>query len=182
MTQVTSFSPIANQSAQILILGSMPGVLSLKANQYYAHPRNGFWPIMASIYGFKSDIEYDLKVASLVANKIAVWDVLQCCVRQGSLDSSIVNGSRVANDFKAFFELHPNIKLIAFNGLEAEKSFKTLVLKSINSTTVDLKDLGLNQTSFNDMNYVLLPSTSPANTQSLQSKMDVWKKALVVSS
>ena len=173
MTQVTSFSPISNQSAQILILGSMPGVLSLKANQYYAHPRNGFWPIMANIYGFKSDIEYEQRVACLIKNQVAVWDVLQCCVRQGSLDSSIVNGSRIANDFNAFFKQHPNIKLIAFNGAEAEKSFRTLVLKNM-----DLKNLVLNQTSSNNMKYVLLPSTSPANTQSLQSKTDVWKKAL----
>ena len=164
MTQVTSFSPISNQSAQILILGSMPGVLSLKANQYYAHPRNGFWPIMASIYGFKSDIEYEQRTACLIKHQVAVWDVLQCCVRPGSLDSSIVNGSRIANDFKTFFEQHPNIKLIAFNGAEAEKSFRTLVLNPVSS---------------NSMKYVLLPSTSPANTQSLQSKTDVWKKALL---
>ena len=169
MTQVTSFSPISNQSAQILILGSMPGVLSLKANQYYAHPRNGFWPIMANIYGFKSDIEYEQRTACLIKHQVAVWDVLQCCVRPGSLDSSIVNGSRIANDFKTFFEQHPNIKLIAFNGAEAEKSFRTLVLKN----------LVLNQASSNSMKYVLLPSTSPANTQSLQSKTDVWKKALL---
>jgi len=174
MTQVTSFSPISNQSAQILILGSMPGVLSLKANQYYAHPRNGFWPIMANIYGFKSDIEYEQRAECLIKHQVAVWDVLQCCVRQGSLDSSIVNGSRIANDFKTFFEQHPNIKLIAFNGAEAEKSFRTLVLKSM-----DLKNLVLSQTSSNSMKYVLLPSTSPANTQSLQSKTDVWKKALL---
>jgi len=169
MTQVTSFSPISNQSAQILILGSMPGVLSLKANQYYAHPRNGFWPIMANIYGFKSDIEYEQRTACLIKHQVAVWDVLQCCVRPGSLDSSIVNGSRIANDFKTFFEQHPNIKLIAFNGAEAEKSFRTLVLKN----------LVLNQASSNSMKYVLLPSTSPANTQSLQSKTDAWKKALL---
>ena len=180
MTQVTSFPPISNQSAQILILGSMPGVLSLKANQYYAHPRNGFWPIMANIYGFKSDIEYEQRTACLIKHQVAVWDVLQCCVRPGSLDSSIVNGSRIANDFKTFFEQHPNIKLIAFNGAEAEKSFRTLVLKSMVLKNMDLKNLVLNQASSNGVKYVLLPSTSPANTQSLQSKTNVWKKALLM--
>lgn len=169
MTLVTSFSPISNQSAQILILGSMPGVLSLNAHQYYAHPRNGFWTIMASICGFNSGTDYAHRVACLIENKVAVWDVLQCCVRQGSLDSSIVNGSRVANDFEAFFAQHTNIKLIAFNGLEAEKSFNSLVLSKI-----------INQPNFKHMHYVRLPSSSPAYTQALQQKIEAWKKALVI--
>lgn len=170
MALVTSFSPICNQSAQILILGSMPGVLSLSANQYYAHPRNGFWPLMASIYGFKSDIDYARRVASLITNKVAVWDVLQCCVREGSLDSAIVNGSRIANDFEAFFELHPNIKLVAFNGLEAEKSFNRLVLTKT-----------VNQANLKQIKFIRLPSTSPAHTLALQEKIEIWQKALLVN-
>ena len=107
---ITSFSPIANKSANILILGSMPGLASLAANQYYAHPRNGFWRIMADIYGFNPASNYDSKVESLNASGVAVWDVLQSCERFGSLDSAIINGSRVCNDFQTFFEQYSEIK------------------------------------------------------------------------
>ena len=163
---ITSFSPIVNQSANILILGSMPGLASLAANQYYAHPRNGFWRIMADIYGFNPASNYDSKVESLNASGVAVWDVLQSCERFGSLDSAIINSSRVCNDFQTFFEQYSEIKLIGFNGSEAQKSFNKLVLPK-----VYLKDLS----------YVLLPSTSPANTQSLEQKIAVWKKGLLKS-
>jgi hypoxanthine-DNA glycosylase len=169
MSFVTSFQPIADKSAQVLILGSMPGVLSLRANQYYAHPRNAFWPIMASLYDFNPHSTYDSRVQSLKESHIAVWDVLHSCVRMGSLDSAIVNGSRIANDFRSFFKHHPNIKLIAFNGSEAEKSFKTYVLREL-----DLHEVGIS-----DVNFVRLPSTSPAHTQSLQQKIEAWRKALI---
>lgn len=170
MALVTSFSPISDPSAEILILGSMPGVLSLTANQYYAHPRNGFWPIMALIYGFKPSIDYAQRMDCLIANKVAVWDVLQCCVRPGSLDSAIVNGSRIANDFEAFFKLHPNIQLVAFNGSEAEKSFNNLVLSKIE-----------NHANLKHIKFIRLPSTSPAHTLALQEKIEIWQKALFVN-
>lgn len=169
MSVVTSFQPIADQSAQMLILGSMPGVLSLKAGQYYAHPRNAFWPIMASLYNFSLHSTYDNRVQSLKESHIAVWDVLHSCVRAGSLDSAIVNGSRIANDFRSFFKHHPNIKLVAFNGTEAEKSFKTYVLREL-----DLREVGIG-----DVAFVRLPSSSPAHTKSLEQKIEAWRKALI---
>src|SRR5688572_28135315 len=131
MSVVTSFPPIADKSAQLLILGSMPGVLSLKASQYYAHPRNAFWPIMANLYNFSPDSSYQDRVKSLKESHIAVWDVLHSCIRAGSLDSAIVNGSRITNDFQSFFKYYPNIQLVAFNGIEAEKSFKSSVLRKL---------------------------------------------------
>lgn len=163
MSVVTSFPPIADKSAQLLILGSMPGVLSLKASQYYAHPRNAFWPIMANLYNFSLDSSYQDRVQSLKESKIAVWDVLHSCIRAGSLDSAIVNGSRITNDFRSFFKHYPNIKLVAFNGTEAEKSFKTSVLRKLDMC---------------DMRFVRLPSSSPAHTQSLQQKIEAWKALL----
>jgi TDG/mug DNA glycosylase family protein len=168
MSVVTSFQPIADNSAQVLVLGSMPGVLSLKAGQYYAHPRNAFWPIMASLYDFSLASSYESRVQSLKDSHIAVWDVLHSCVRVGSLDSAIVNGSRIANDFRSFFKHHPNITLIAFNGSEAEKSFKTYVLREL-----DLREVGIG-----DVTFVRLPSSSPAHTKSLEQKIEAWKRAL----
>lgn len=163
MNIVTSFQAIAAKSAQTLILGSMPSIASLKANQYYAHPRNSFWPIMANIYGFSAKSVYVSRVQNVINQRVAIWDVLQSCERMGSLDSAIVNGSRVPNDFGLFFQQYPNIRLIGFNGAEAEKSFKHFVLTQIN---------------LEEINFVRLPSTSPANTQSFEHKKAAWAKVL----
>ncbi len=160
---VTNFPALSDRSAQVLILGSMPGIVSLQASQYYALPRNSFWPIMASIYGFDAQADYEIKVQRVLVKHIAIWDVLQSCERLGSLDSAIVNGSRVANDFSLFFQQHPQIKYICFNGAEAEKSFNRFVLPHM-----DLPHFKL----------VRLPSTSPANTQSFAQKQATWAQVL----
>ncbi|MDX1914380.1 MAG: DNA-deoxyinosine glycosylase [Methylophilus sp.] len=165
MSTIVSFNPIADQSAQTLILGSMPGVLSLNASQYYAHPRNAFWHIMASIYGFDAEIPYAHRAEALKASQVALWDVLHSCVRQGSLDSAIEAGSRVSNDFQSFFSDYPNIKLVGFNGSEAEKSFRLFVLPKLSVTNIK---------------FVRLPSTSPAHTVHLEKKIEAWRTALTV--
>jgi double-stranded uracil-DNA glycosylase len=165
MTFTNSFPPIANPSAHILILGSMPGEMSLKANQYYAHPRNAFWPIMANIYGFSATTNYKSRTESLKASGIALWDVLHSCVRVGSLDSAIQKGSRVPNDFQSFFQQHTHIKLVAFNGTEAEKSFNVYVLPGLD---------------INDVRFVRLPSSSPAHAVSLDKKIAAWRLGLSV--
>ncbi|MES2490826.1 MAG: DNA-deoxyinosine glycosylase [Pseudomonadota bacterium] len=163
MSAVTSFNPISNLSARVLVLGSMPGVLSLKANQYYAHPRNAFWPIMASVYGFDAESPYENRVEKLKASGVALWDVLHSCIRPGSLDSAIEAGSRVPNDFLSFFQQHPQIKRVIFNGAEAEKSFNTYVLPH-------LKVSGIT--------FTRLPSSSPAHAVSLEQKISAWRAVL----
>lgn len=163
MTTVTSFAPLAHPSARILILGSMPGVASLEAGQYYAHPRNAFWPIMASLCGFSAELPYARRVAALKSTGIALWDVLQSCHRPGSLDAAIASGSRVPNDFRAFFAAHPGIRLVAFNGAEAERSFKALVLPQIDVYGI---------------RCVRLPSTSPAHAVPVERKLAAWREAL----
>jgi hypoxanthine-DNA glycosylase len=163
MSTVTSFAPIEHPSARILILGSMPGLASLAANQYYAHPRNAFWPIMAGLCGFGAELPYVRRVAALKASRIALWDVLKSCHRPGSLDAAIAPGSRAPNDFRAFFAAHPGIRLVAFNGAEAERSFNALVLPRIEVSGV---------------RFVRLPSTSPAHAVALERKLAVWREAL----
>jgi len=163
MSAVKSFNPISDQSARVLVLGSMPGVLSLKANQYYAHPRNAFWRIMASIYGFNAESAYEIRVEELKASGVALWDVLHSCVRAGSLDSAIEAGSRVPNDFQSFFQQHPQIKRVVFNGAEAEKSFNTYVLPHLNVS---------------GLTFTRLPSSSPAHAVSLEQKIAAWRAAL----
>ena len=142
----------------------MPGVASLQAQQYYAHPRNHFWPIMASLVGVDVALPYGQRVQALTASGIAVWDVLQSCVRPGSLDSAIQPGTRVANDFVAFFNAHLAIRVVGFNGAEAEKSFKAYVLPGLQTAAA--------------IRYVRLPSTSPAHAIGFESKLAAWRSAL----
>ncbi len=139
------FPPIAGPSARLLILGSLPGRASLAARQYYAHPRNAFWPILGSLLGFAPDIPYDERVAALVAARIAVWDVCAAATRPGSLDSAIVRASVKANDFAGFFHKCPGIRRVAFNGEKAETLYRRHGLPSAG------------------LAFVRLPSTSPAH-------------------
>ena len=88
---IHSFPPIANRNARILVLGSMPGRESLRARQYYAHPRNQFWPIMTELLLGVSVTDYAAKVRMLLQADIALWDVMKSCYRPGSLDAAIIN-------------------------------------------------------------------------------------------
>src|SRR5689334_12191637 len=97
MTRVESFPPIVADNSKVLILGSMPGVASIKVRQYYAHPRNAFWPIMGALFGVDPLLPYPERIARVRAAGVALWDSLQACVRPGSLDSAITE--EVSNDF-----------------------------------------------------------------------------------
>ena len=87
----------------------------MRARQYYAHPRNQFWPIVG-ILGFDPAAAYETRIASLRAAEVALWDVLKSCIRAASLDSAIVPSSVVPNDFAEFLAAHPRIGRICFNG------------------------------------------------------------------
>ena len=151
-----SFSPIADNDANILILGTMPGTKSLELNQYYGHNQNNFWKFMFTIFKEDFSNDYETKKALLQKNKIALWDVLQFCDRIGSLDSAIKN--EIANDFETFLKKHSNIKTILFNGQKAAAFFKKYV---------HLK---------NSYQLITLPSTSPANaSKTYQSKLEEWQ-------
>ena len=110
------FPPLEAPGARVLVLGSMPGRQSLAAQQYYAHPRNAFWPIMAALAGFRADLDYAARVDALTRAGVAVWDVLRYCVRPGSLDADIRADSIVANDFRGLLDRQPRIALICCNG------------------------------------------------------------------
>ena len=162
--QVKSFLPIADARATRLILGSMPGVVSLAAGKYYAHPQNAFWRIMSELIGFAPDATYVARVQALRLAGIAVWDVLQSCERPGSLDTSILRDSEVANDFTAFFVRHAAVTQVFFNGGAAEASFKR------HCATL-MRDPRLS--------FQRLPSTSPAHASlRFEQKLGAWKSAL----
>ncbi|WP_167631217.1 DNA-deoxyinosine glycosylase [Mariprofundus ferrooxydans] len=156
----------ADPDAKVLILGSMPGRKSLDEQQYYAHPRNAFWPIMASLFRFSADIGYDEKLGILRNNGIALWDVARQCIRPGSLDAAIRLPSVITNDFTAFFDTHPQIRAVCFNGRKAADLYQRRVIP----------ELTLNQTQ---LPLYPLPSTSPAHAAiSFDNKLAQWRTIL----
>lgn len=142
------FPPISSPSARVLILGSLPGRLSLERGEYYAHPRNSFWKIIATrMPDLPSD--YTRRVRALIEQRIALWDVLAAATRSGSLDADI-SGDAIPNNFRAFFRAHPEICLIGFNGGTAAKLFARHVIP----TLVEAQ---------RPVATITLPSTSPAH-------------------
>ncbi len=164
--QARSFNAVSSPAARVLILGSMPGQMSLEQQQYYAHPRNTFWPIMGTLLGFSPQRPYRQRLQCLKSRGIALWDVLKSCERPGSLDSSIAESSIVPNDFAAFFRRHPHIRAIFFNGAKAEQSFQRHVLSTLPLSAQQLM-------------RQRLPSTSPAHAGLSQAeKLRQWEMIL----
>ena len=161
---ITGFPPVAAPAAEVLILGSMPGQASLDATQYYAHPRNAFWRIICRLFNAAPDIDYEARLALLQEHRIALWDVMQHCVREGSLDAAIEPSSVVANDFVSFFRDHPSIRFLFFNGAQAEASFKRHVLPKLAEHAFVFE-------------MQRLPSTSPAHAAiSFEQKLAQWQR------
>lgn len=167
LTTEYSFPPLLGEKPTRLILGSMPSVQSLKHHQYYAHPRNAFWPIMAELFGFSTTLPYSERCAILIQQHIAVWDVLKACQREGSLDSNIKKASMAFNDFNLFLQQSPAIQCIIFNGSKAEQIFVKEVLPSLDE-------------SFSHILRLKMPSTSPAHASiSFEQKRHQWHQALI---
>ena len=158
------FAPILGANPRVLILGSMPGQVSLDTGQYYAHPRNAFWPIMAELFGFDPGLSYAERERRLTDKGVAVWDVLASCVRPGSLDSAIDRQTIEVNEFSALFRHQTEFTHLFFNGATAETLYERHVYK---------KGTGLHLTRSR------LPSTSPAHASlSFESKLTQWRAIL----
>ena len=141
----------------------MPGVKSLEAQQYYAHPRNAFWPIMAELFTVTWSSDYQQRVAQLQQLPVMLWDVLKQCQREGSLDSDIEADNLEANAIAQLLNEQTSVRVIAFNGGAAETLFKRHVAKSISNLS--------------DFNLMRLPSTSPAHaSMNLQQKLQAWRE------
>ena len=160
--QVHSFPPIESRTSRVLILGTMPGGVSLRERQYYAHPRNGFWRIIGEILGFDRASPYEVRVASIRSASIALWDVLKSCTREGSMDSAIEASSAVPNDVAGFLSEHPQIRRICFNGAKAE----ALYMRHIRPRLL----------AYPEVEKLRLPSTSPANAAlPFSAKLRAWQ-------
>jgi len=152
-----SFKPIINENSKILILGTMPGIKSLEMRQYYAHEQNAFWKILFLLFDEAYSNKYKIRLDLVLNNKIAVWDTLKQCQRPGSLDSDIKHAE--PNDISSLIKDYHNIKTLAFNGKYAEKYYK-----KFNSPITGI-------------NYLSLPSTSPANAgYKFTDKLNAWSE------
>ena len=154
--EARSFAYSADESARVLILGSMPGAESLRQRQYYAFKHNVFWRIMGEICGFSPDLPYPERLAELRRHGVALWDVLAACERPGSLDSSI----RAArpNDIPGLVEKLPRLEKILCNGGAARNYLRRF---------------------FPELEAQQLPSTSPAAARfTYAEKLAAWRAAL----
>jgi double-stranded uracil-DNA glycosylase len=157
------FPPIARPDARVLILGSLPGRMSLQMQQYYAQPQNSFWRIMGALFGAGPEQPYAVRTRTLCAAGIALWDVCRAAVRPGSLDSAIDLASVVPNDFVAFFAAHPRIRLVCLNGGTAARLFDRFVVPRLPAALAGLP-------------AVRLPSTSPAHASlRFEQKLELWQ-------
>lgn len=153
------FAPVIAPASRILILGTMPGAMSLEKQQYYGFPYNAFWRIMAELTGTSPLPErYGERLAMLTGHGIALWDVCCTCRRAGSLDSNICDER--PNDIPGLLAAHPTLRAVAFNGAPAHRLFK--------------KHIGLTAIG-EDREVFVLPSTSPANASwSYGRKLAAW--------
>lgn len=143
----------------------MPSRQSLARQQYYAHPRNAFWPIVSELLQIEAT-DYRQRAKQLAQGGVALWDVLKACFREGSLDSSIAENSIVPNDFERFFAAHSLIRHLYFNGAKAESVYLRHVKPGLPARWTELP-------------CTRLPSTSPANAgMSFEQKMQAWKAIL----
>ncbi|KMY86121.1 G:T/U mismatch-specific uracil/thymine DNA-glycosylase [Candidatus Paraburkholderia calva] len=155
---LAGFPLVGDENTHTLILGSFPGVASLVATQYYAHPRNQFWRLVGAAIGESlHELAYDERLKTLLQHRIGLWDVLAACEREGSLDAAIRHAA--PNDFAVFRSRFPKLRRVCFNGKTSGK-FAPVLDAAGYSTLV-------------------LPSSSAANAiLSFDQKLRVWRDIL----
>jgi double-stranded uracil-DNA glycosylase len=137
-----SFPPIADARARVLVLGTLPGEESLRRGEYYAHPRNLFWPIIYALFDATPATDYAERLAFVAAHGMALWDVCELGEREASADSTI-RGEQ-PNAIDRLLDAHPLIRAVAFNGSGARRLYDRHFARRT------------------DLVYLALPSTSPA--------------------
>ena len=155
--RLKGLEPVIDKRAKVLILGSFPSFMSLGGQQYYANPRNQFWNLMVDVLGWRSiPEEYAAKRRLLLREGVALWDVVESCHREGSLDGKIRDCC--FNDIPGLLKDHPGIRAIFLNGRKAEKLFKA---------------------TFSGLSakVLYLPSSSPANARMpFSRKVKLWRR------
>ena len=150
-----SFPPVIDAQARVLVLGTLPGEESLRRGEYYAHPRNLFWPIIFALFGEAPALSYTERLAFLKAHRIAAWDVCEIGERERSADSKI--RLERPNAIDRLLDQHPLIRAVAFNGTTARRLYDRYFPRRAALT------------------YLALPSTSPAHaTIGFSAKLARW--------
>lgn len=150
-----AFPPLADNNSKILLLGTMPGEESLRRQQYYGNKNNHFWRLIFALFNEPFSEDYEYKKSLLLKSRIALWDVIQSCEGEGSLDSNIQNEQ--VNDFSCFYRKYPSITHVVFTSKKAEAFYK--------------KYVGFE----NYKSYITLPSPSPANARmTFDDKLTAW--------
>jgi hypoxanthine-DNA glycosylase len=148
-------APVGASDARLLILGSLPGEASLRAQRYYAHPQNQFWRLLGAAIGEDlAVLEYDVRLARLAAREIALWDVVGEARREGSLDGAIRGAS--PNRLAEYVATHPRLLAVAFNGQTAARLGRVALAGLDGPRLIDL------------------PSSSPAYTLPFAAKAERW--------
>ena len=157
--RLQGLAPIAPRHARLLVLGSFPSAASLQAQQYYAHPRNHFWPILSALWGIDLvPMRYVARLAEVRRRGLAIWDVYAACRREGSLDVAIEDAR--ANDMAGLVARLPLLAAIAHNGGESARAMRV--------------------TGALGLPVHRLPSTSPANASwSFERKLAAWREVFV---
>jgi hypoxanthine-DNA glycosylase len=151
-----SFPPVIDPNVRLLVLGSLPGEVSLAHSRYYANPQNRFWHLMATVIGEDLPaLDYEARLQTLLKHRIGLWDSVAEAHREGSLDSKI--RSHTGNDLAGLATSLPHLAAIAFNGGTAAR--------------LGLKALGPLADSYE---IIKLPSSSPAYTLPYAEKLAVW--------
>ena len=151
------FPPVVRYDTSLLVLGSLPGAVSLAKRQYYAHPQNQFWRLLGAAIGEDlAAMDYDRSLARLAAREIALWDVVGEARRQGSLDGAIRDAT--TNPLADYVATHPRLLAVAFNGQTAARLGRLAL--------AELEGLKL----------IDLPSSSPAYTLPYAWKVDRWSE------
>jgi hypoxanthine-DNA glycosylase len=147
--------PVLARSTRLVVLGSFPGAASLREAQYYAHPRNQFWPLVGTLLGVDLlALPYAERLQALLGHGVGLWDVYASCRREGSLDTAIEEAQ--PNPLHTMLERAPALRAITHNGGESARSIRVTVA------------LG--------MPVFRLPSTSPANASwSFDRKLAAWR-------
>jgi hypoxanthine-DNA glycosylase len=150
-------APVIDERTRLVVLGSFPGVASLQAGQYYAHPRNHFWPVLSELWSVDLRARsYDERLEEALKRGLGIWDVYAFCRREGSLDSAIEDAE--FNDLAGLKRRAPLLRAVAHNGGESARA-----IRFTRSLGVDV---------------IRLPSTSPANASwSFERKLAAWREA-----
>ncbi len=155
-TPKRSFPPIVDARAVALVLGTLPGEESLRRQQYYAHPRNLFWPILFALFGDGAVPDYDARIAFAAASRLALWDVCGLAERRASADAAI--RAEIPNAIPALLDAHPGIRIVAFNGSTARRLYDRHFPRRPGIA------------------YLALPSTSPAHARlDFAAKLAEWQ-------